>query len=62
MVDAPVRMAVCEDEEPDEGFEVEFEEKDTGVAVMVENIANFAAVREVKSVESIEMFAGRLRG
>ena len=55
-------MAVCEDEEPDEGFEVEFEEKDTGVAVMVENIANFAAVREVKSVESIEMFAGRLRG
>ncbi len=26
LVAAPVRMAVCEDEEPDEGFEVEFEE------------------------------------
>ena len=54
---APVRIAVCEEEEPDEGFEVEFEEKETGTAVMVEDMVDLTA----KSVKS--MFCERcLRG
>ena len=52
---APVRIAVCDDEEPDDGFEVEFEEKETGTAVIVEDMVNFAMLVVVKSIGMREM-------
>ena len=45
-----MRIAVCDDEEPDDGFEVEFEEKETGTAVIVEDMVNFAVLVVVKSI------------
>ena len=50
-------FSLVEEEEPEEGFEVEFEEKETGTAVMVEDMLDLTA----KSVKS--MFYERcLRG
>ena len=50
-----MRIAVCDDEEPDDGFEVEFEEKETGTAVIVEDMVNFAMLVVVKSIGMREM-------